>query len=533
MPMSTKVIEMRISTVEQMRNLDRRAIENYGIEDKLLMENAAHSLYFVILRYFGELKGKKFVAFAGPGNNGGDAITLSRKLFSNGADVKIYLMSDPSKYRGAARMNYEIAERIGIPMERFSGANAMIEFAVEQADAVIDGILGTGISRDVEGRYAEAIRMINRLAKLVFSVDIPSGINGNTGEVMGIAVRADYTVTFGLPKIGNVLYPGFEHCGKLYVSHISFPPENYNDEEIKIMINEPVPIPPRRKDGHKGTFGDALFVAGAKKYFGAPFFSALSFLKAGGGYSRLATAKSVVPFIGAEGREIVFHPLEETEEGSIAYTAREDILKIAEMVDFVVLGPGTSLNERTQKLMLDLIPRIEKPLLIDGDALTALSQNIEVLNERNAPTVLTPHPGEMARITKMTVKDILKNGIEVSREFSSEHGAIIVLKGAHTLITMPDGRVYVNMSGNSGMATAGSGDVLTGTIAAMFGLGLDFEDAVRMGVFVHGFAGDIAAERIGEDGMTARDIMNALPEAIRYIRGDFDGVRRKYEIEIV
>ncbi|AGB04573.1 yjeF-like protein, hydroxyethylthiazole kinase-related protein [Aciduliprofundum sp. MAR08-339] len=523
---------MRISTVEQMHNLDKRAIEKYGIEDKLLMENAAHSLYFVILRHFGELKGKKFVAFAGPGNNGGDAITLSRKLFSNGADVKIYLMSDPSKYKGAARMNYEIAERIGIPMERFEGRNAMIEYEVERADAIIDGILGTGISRNVEGKYAEAIDLINSLAKLVFSVDIPSGINGNTGEVMGVAVRADYTVTFGLPKIGNVLYPGFEYCGKLYVSHISFPPENYEDEEINILTNDPMPLPPRKRDGHKGTFGDVLFVAGARKYYGAPYFSALSFLKAGGGYSRLATAESVVPFIGTQGREIVFHPMPETDEGSISYIAKEEILKIARSEDFVVIGPGTSLNERTQKLMVDLIKEINKPILVDGDGLTALSKYLEVL-EGKENIVLTPHPGEMARLTGISVKDILKNRIEVAREFSMEHGAILVLKGAHTLIAMPDGRVYINMTGNSGMATAGSGDVLTGTIAAMFGLGLKFEDAVRMGVFVHGLAGDIAAERIGEDGMTARDIMNALPEAVRRIREDFDRVRRKYEIEVV
>ena len=524
---------MRISTVEQMRELDKRAIEKYGIEDKLLMENAAHSVYFAILKHFGKVEGKKFVVFAGPGNNGGDSIAVARKLYSNGAEVKIYLLSSPEKYRGAARMNYEIAEKIGLQMEEFAGDNALVRMSVETADAVIDGILGTGLSRDVEGKYAEAIRIINESSKLTFSVDIPSGVAGNTGKIMGIAVKADYTVTFGLPKIGNVLYPGFEHCGKLFVSHISFPPENYEDPDIKIFTNDPIPLPLRRKDGHKGTFGDTLFIAGARKYYGAPFFSAMSFMKAGGGYARLATAKSVVPFIGSEGREIVFYPMEETEDGTIGYTSREKLLKIIDIVDFVVLGPGTSLNERTQKLILDLIPKINKPLLIDGDGLTALAANVDILKERTNPTVITPHPGEMARLLKMKIPDMMENHIERIRKFASEYNVIVVFKGAHTRIFMPDGRIYINMSGNSGMATAGSGDVLTGTIAAMFGLGLKFEDAVRMGVFVHGLAGDIASELIGEDGVTARDIMESLPESILRLRENFDEVCREYEVEVV
>ena len=524
---------MRISTVEQMHSMDQAAIEKYGIEDKLLMENAGHAVYFVILGHFGKVKGRRFVVFAGPGNNGGDALVVSRKLYSNDADVKIYLMSDPARYSGAARMNYEIASRLGIPMERFKGDDAMVRLAVENADAVIDGILGTGLSRNVAGKYADAIRIINESAKLVFSVDIPSGIKGDTGEVMGIAVKADYTVTFGLPKIGNVLYPGYGHCGKLYVTHISFPPENYERDDVNIFTNDPIPIPPRREDGHKGTFGDVLFIAGARKYFGAPFFSAMAFLKAGGGYARLATAKSVVPFIGVEGREIVFHPLEETEDGTISYTAREEIMKIVADVDMVVLGPGASLNERTQKLMLDLIPRIEKPLIVDGDGLTALSANPEVLKDRKAPTILTPHPGEMSRLTGLSVGEIKRDPIGVARDFASKYSATVILKGAHTVIAMKDGKAYINMSGNSGMATAGSGDVLTGTIAAMYGLGLGVEEAARMGVFVHGFAGDLAAECVGEDGMTARTILDFLPEAMKAIREDFEEVKRRYVIEVV
>ncbi len=513
--------------------MDMRAGERYGIEDRILMENAGNAVYFVILKHIGNVKGKRFVVFSGSGNNGGDSLVVARKLYSNGANVKIYLMSKTERYRNSARINYEIVEKIGIPVERFEGDNAMVRMSVESADAIIDGILGTGISRNVEGKYEEAIRIINESGKKVFSVDIPSGINGNTGKIMGIAVKADYTVTFGLPKIGNILYPGYEYCGKLYVSHISFPPENYDKEDVKVEINYPIKIPPRKKDGHKGTFGDSLFIAGARKYYGAPYFSSLSFLKAGGGYSRLASPKSVVPFIGTEAREVVFHSLPETDEGSISYTAKEEILKIAENVDFVVLGPGTSLNERTQKLILDLIPLINKPLLIDGDGLTALSKNVDILKERKEKTVITPHPGEMARLTGLEIKDILDGRLEIARRFSKDYNVVVVLKGAHTQIAMPDGGVYINMSGNSGMATAGSGDVLTGTIAAMYCLGLDFEESVRMGVFLHGFAGDIASEKFGEDGITARSIMDSLPEAMRKLRENFEEVKKEYDIEVI
>ncbi len=521
---------MKVSTVEQMRACDKRAIEEYGIIEPLLMENAGNAVYYMILRHLGDVSGKTFVAFAGPGNNGGDALVASRKLLSSGASVFVYLMSTPEKYRGAAKMNYEIAMRAGIEIEPFERSSALSR--IEKADAIIDGILGTGISRNVEGKYAEAIKIINSSGKPVFSVDIPSGINGNTGEEMGISVRAAATVTFGLPKIGNILYPGYERCGKLYVSHISFPPDNYQRDDIKVEINEPVQIPERRADGHKGTFGTVLFVAGAGQYYGAPYFSAMAFLKAGGGYVRLATPQSLVPHIAADGREIVFHPMPETDDRSIGFAAKTELLKIAEAVKMVIIGPGMSLHERTQNLIVDLIEEIDRPVIVDGDGLTAVSKNLDALT-RDAPTILTPHPGEMARLTGKSVGEILKNRIGIASEFSEKHGVYLVLKGAHSQIATPDGRVFINLTGNSGMATAGSGDVLTGTIAAMHGLGLGIEESVRMGVFVHGLAGDIAAEKLGEDGMTARDIMESLPEAMRHIREDFEEVKKKYSVEIL
>jgi NAD(P)H-hydrate epimerase len=352
-------------------------------------------------------------------------------------------------------------------------------------------------------------------------VDIPSGINGDTGQVMGAAVQADYTVTFGLPKLGNMLYPGYEHCGELYVSHISFPPALYDSRAIKVAINKPVELPERARDPHKGSYGKALFIAGSSSYLGAAYFSALSFLKAGGGLSYLATPKSISPFIASKGSEIVLVPERETASGSIALENKDELLGFSQMVDMVVLGPGLSLAQETQELVRKLAPKINKPLLIDGDGITAVADDLGRIRKREAPTILTPHLGEMSRITKMDVSEINKNKIDVLQRMAGELNAMIILKGAHSLIGYPDGTVFINVSGNSGMATAGSGDVLTGTIAAMYGLGLSLEDAVRMGVFIHGFSGDVAAVDKGEDGMTAQDILDCLPEAMKLYRDNF------------
>jgi len=363
--------------------------------------------------------------------------------------------------------------------------------------------------------------VINESKKKVFSVDIPSGINGDTGQVMGSAIRSDYTITYGLPKIGNMLYPGFDLCGKLYVSHISFPPSLYNTEAIKVQVNELVELRQRDKDTHKGSYGRALFIAGSSSYLGAPYFSALSFLKAGGGLSYLATPSSISPFLASKGSEIIFIPQKETSSGSLALESKEELLELSQGVNMVVMGSGLSLNEETQELVRELAKRIKTPLLIDGDGITAIAGETRLIKERRAETILTPHSGEMARITQMEVGEVNKDKISVVQKTASELNAIMVLKGAHSLIGYPDERVYINTSGNPGMATAGSGDALTGAVAAMYGLGLPLGDAVRMGVFIHGLSGDLAAREKGEDGITAQDILDYLPNAVRYYRQNF------------
>ena len=511
---------MKVSRVAQMRSLDQYAIEKLAIPEEILMENAGEASYFVIMDKFG-IKDKKFVIICGIGNNGGDGFVIARKIHSNGGNVKVFILGDVNKYKGAAKKNFDIISGLQIEIRHIESVDS-IKSDVLHCNAIVDAIFGTGLTRNVEGLYRDVIRLINKSRKKVFSVDIPSGINGDTGEIMGSAVKANYTVTFGLPKIGNMLFPGHEHCGKLYVSHISFPPSLYNQDSIKVEINNYIKLPPKDKIAHKGDFGDVLFIAGASSYFGAPYFSALSFLKTGGGYSRLAAPISLTPFIANKGSEIVFIPQKETDSGSISLKNRDALLELSEKMDMVVIGPGLSLNEETQQLTRELVKNIEKPLLIDGDGITAVSKDLDTLKQRKAPTLLTPHMGEMSRITKMSVGDLEKDKIDILQSTSKELNSIIVLKGAHSLIGYPDEKVYINMSGNPGMASAGSGDVLTGTIAAMFGLGLSIEDAARKGVFIHGFSGDLAAKDLGEDGITAQDILDYLPLAMKIDREGFN-----------
>jgi len=511
---------MKVSTVAEMRALDKSAVETFGISADLLMENAGQAVYSVILHEFG-MKNKSFVVFCGAGNNGGDGLVIARMIHSNGGEVKVFLLGDAARFEGAAKRNLEIASRLSVEISKVDSIEA-IKAAVFRSDAIIDAIFGTGLAREVDGIYRDVIQLINESKKTVFSVDIPSGINGDTGEVMGIAVEANYTITFGLPKIGNMLYPGYEHCGKLHVSHISFPPSLYNSDSIKAATNSPVRLPRRAKDTHKGDFGEVLFIAGASSYLGAPYFSALSFLKAGGGYARLATPLSISSFLGNKGSEIVFAPQKETSSGSIALENKGRLLELSQGVDMVVIGPGLSLNEETQELVRELALEIQKPLLIDGDGITAISKDTEMIKTRKSELVLTPHLGEMSRITKVEISELNKNKVEVLQHTARGLNAIIVLKGAHSLIGYPDETVFINLSGNPGMATAGSGDVLTGTIAAMFGLGLTLKDAVRIGVLVHGLAGDLAAADKGEDGITAQDILDYLPAAMKRYRADFD-----------
>lgn len=509
---------MKLATVQQMRGMDRYAIEKLGLAEEILMENAAHASAGLLQREIG-IRGKKFVIFCGAGNNGGDGLALARLIASMGGYAKVFLTATPKKYIGSAKINYDILCNLAGDVQLLGKADEARR-DIAHCEAIVDAVFGTGLDREVKGLAAEVIALINSSGRPVLSLDIPSGISGDTGAVMGAAVKATYTVTFGLPKPGNLLYPGYEYCGALSVTHISFPPPLYERGDLTMETNDRVLLPPRYAEAYKGSMGDVLFIAGGANYFGAPYFSAMSFLKAGGGYARLAAPASIIPFVAQAGREIVYLPQRETAAFSLSLKAKPELLALSDKADMVVMGPGLSLQEETAKLIRELASLITKPLLIDGDGLTAVAERSDLLLKRKAPTILTPHAGEMARLAHKTVAEVNADKIGILRDVAGKLNAAVVLKGAHSLIGFTNGRMYVNLSGNPGMATAGSGDVLTGCIAAMLGMGLSAELATRKGVFMHGYAGDLAALEKGQDGITATDILEHLPRALKEDRAD-------------
>lgn len=513
---------MKVSSVAAMRELDRRAITEFGIPDHLLMENAGLAVVRAVRERW-PAPGLAVVVLCGGGNNGGDGFVVARGLRSEGARVTTLLFADPEGFGEAARLHLDLLRRGGGEVSVRPGME-VVRAALDSAEVVVDALLGTGLTREVGGVLREVIEAVNAAGRPVVSVDIPSGIDGDTGLVRGVAVRAEVTVTFGLPKLGGLLEPGASHCGRLLVNHIGFPPQLWAAPELAVEISTPRALPPRAPDGHKGRFGEVLVVAGAAGYLGAPTLAAMAVLRAGAGYVRLAAPRSVVPHLGVVAREAVFQPQPETASGSLAAAAVDGLLELGRSVDFAVVGPGLSLDPETAAAVRRLVAGLEVPLLVDGDGLTAVVDHLGVVRERKAPTVLTPHPGEMARLTGRPVAEIRDDPVGTVQEISRDLGAVVLLKGARTLVGEPDGRVRLNPTGNSGMGTAGSGDVLTGTIAALSGLGLGIGDAAATGVWVHGLAGDLAAARVGPDGMTAGDVLDALPEAMRRLRQDRDAL---------
>ncbi|MEM4717664.1 MAG: NAD(P)H-hydrate dehydratase [Desulfurococcaceae archaeon] len=519
--MRTSSFKMKVLSVDEMRKIDNDAF-NYGLNHLLLMEDAGSAIYSLVQREIG-IQGKKFAIIAGVGNNGGDALVAARRIYSTGGLVKVFIIGDPSKYKDPAKTMYDLVVKIGIQViiiEEAGKLDVLVD-SLKESDVTIVGLIGIGLKGEVKGLYRDVIDLVNRYGKVIVSVDIPSGVDGNNGLIRGVAIRSHYTVTMGLPKIGNILYPGGYYCGKLYVSKLSYPPSLLELDEFKTELNTPVEIPERTRWGHKGTFGKLLGVSGAKYYYGAPYYSTYSFLKTGGGYARLAAPESIVPVLASKCSQIVYHPMDETDEGSLAITNLDKIMSIIEErgVDIVILGPGVSLNVETQELIRELTISIDKPVLIDGDGITAISKDPDLLKKRDSPAILTPHLVEYSRLVNTNVDNILDDPVGHLRKTSRELNSYIVLKGARSLISCPDGNVYINMTGNPGMAKAGMGDVLNGAIAGMYGIGLrDLCNATRMGVLVHGLAGDLVAKEIGEDGVTPDNVMEYLSLAVRILR---------------
>jgi len=516
---------MKVASVNEMRTLDKLASEEFGIKGELLMENAGIAVYDVIKENLGIID-KKFVVFAGTGNNGGDGFVAARKIASTGGKVSVFIVGEENKISGIAKINLNILRKFPVEIYTISSVNRIVEMSLFTSDGIVDAIFGTGLLKEVNGIQGEIMREINLSRKPVFSVDIPSGINGDTGEIMGCAVKATATITFGTPKRGLLVYPGAEFTGKLYVSRISFPPELYEKSDIKVEVNMPDIIPERPKDSYKGNFGKALFIAGSKQYLGAPYLSSYGFLKAGGGLSYLATLESIAPFVTSDAREVVLLPLKE-KNGAISEENLDLLVKFSENVDIIAIGSGLSLNKNTEQFAVEFIKSVQKPLIIDGDGLTFVSKNPAILKSRKSLTILTPHIGEFARLVKKEIDKIKQDRFGVLTDAVKTLNSTIVLKGAHTLIGEISGKILINLSGNPGMATAGSGDVLVGIIAAMYCINPS-EKAASTAVFIHGLSGDIKAKQTGMDGLTARDILDGLPEAIKYFRENYNKIEENY-----
>lgn len=517
---------LKIATIEQMRQLDTTAIIEYGILEDILMENAALATYEAIKNEF-DLSQLKVLVIAGNGNNGGDGLALARKLHSRSIPVDVIITGGIDRYKDVSRRNYEVLRKFGINIINLEDIDDLESFLAGY-NLIADAIFGSGLDRKVEGNFYRLIDAINNCPSKVISLDMPSGINGNTGEVMGISVSADITVTYGIPKIGNILYEGYNYCGKLYYSNISFPEKIY--ENIETELNLPIRLPERNPNSHKGSFKKVLFIGGGSQYFGAPYLNSVGYLRSGGSYSRLACPQNVSRVLAMKSPEVVYYPMKESHKGNLSIENLKTLLDLSLNMDMLLIGGGFSLEEESQRLAQILITKLECPIVVDADGISALAEKIEILYSRKNHTILTPHLGEMSKLTGLSIEEIEKNPIETAREFAKKYRIILVLKGGRSIIAYPDGKVYINTSGNSALSVAGSGDILTGIIAGQFSLGLRIEDSVRNAVFLHGYTGDLTAEKLGQDGVMAEDILNYLQLAVKNLRSYYELVEESYKI---
>ncbi len=515
---------MKISTVSEMRELDQIAIRRFGIRAELLMENAGHAAYTVLSNQF-DIEERRCVVLCGAGNNAGDGFVLARKIRSNGGDVNVFILGDLDRFRGAAKMNLDILTRMPVKITRLESIESL-SAELDGFDVVADAIFGTGLTRTVQGLHREVIEVLNESGKPVLSIDIPSGIHGDTGQVMGAAVRATCTVTFGLPKIGSLLFPGYEFCGRLYVSHISFPPSLYDGQSLRIEVNSPATWRPAPDWKDRG---GALFVGADPNTFAASHLAALTFLRVSGANAFLALPESVGAGIAGKETGVVVVPQKATNSGCISPSNRSSLLQLAATTDLVILGPGLPADEKTLRLQQELVRTIEKPLILYGDWLAAIPGYVESVFQRKAGTVLVSTLSQMSRITGETLSYLEKNRIDVLQRTAKELNAVIVLEGFHSLVGCPDRRVYLNLSGGGSLTRAGSSDVLAGAVASMFSPRLPLNEVVRTGVFAHGFAVDLSVKHNRQSELTARAILESLPAALEIGWADVDEpLRNRY-----
>ena len=518
---------MKVVTAAEMRQIDQDTIEGIGIPGIVLMETAGSAIVRAIEQHYPTCH--RIGIFVGKGNNGGDGLVIARQLAHAGRDVYLFLVSPADSFTGEAAINLQIAKRLGLQIEEiltdagFYGTGT-VPTTLASCELLVDAIFGTGLRDTVRGSIATVIKTLNNLSIPTLSVDLPSGLDANTGHPLGVCVRADRTITIGLPKRGLLVHPGAEFAGKLEVVDIGFPEQVIDAQGIKVNWTTTTQasrwVPSRPPASHKGTYGRVLVVAGSTGMTGAAALASEAALRAGAGLVTLATPKHLNPILEGLLPEVMTLPLPETDAGSLSVSATSAILEFAEKTKSVLaIGPGLSQHPDTVLLVHQLVREnreqaLNLRMVVDADGLNALSQASEIISLLDREAILTPHPGEMSRLTGSSVPSLEADRIRTAQQFASEHDLTLVFKGAPTVTGLANGDVWINSTGNSGMATGGMGDVLTGIIAGLMAQGVSSERAAALGVYIHGLAGDMTAEVFGMHGLIASDVLKAVARAI-------------------
>ncbi len=512
---------MFLLTAAEMAQIDRITIDDIGIPGVVLMESAGKGATDFYQEIFPDICEKKVLIIAGSGNNGGDGFVIARHLYYRGStSVKVICLKEVAKLKGDALINCQIIKKLGIPTEEYTGEEFLPEISEElkACDIVVDAILGTGLKSEVRGFYRQVIEAINDAGKPVLAVDIPSGLDASSGKPLGVCVNAVATATFGLPKIGQVVTPGHNFVGKLRVVDIGIPDSVIREFDPRRVFFEEKEaselVKPRRDDSHKGTYGHLFVISGSAGKTGAASLVCHGAARIGTGLVTLAIPESLNPILEVKLTEPMTLPVPETVEKSVSLEAFDILLEESQSRSAVAMGPGISLNEETQELVRKLMKELNSPMVIDADGVTALKGNLDVLSHASAPVILTPHPGEMARIIGETSSYVQQNRLEIAEDFSKKYGVTLVLKGFRTIIASPDGRTAVNSTGNPAMATGGMGDVLTGMIGGFLAQRYDPFKAACLGVYFHGKAGDAVVRRKGFASVLASDLLEVIPKEL-------------------
>jgi NAD(P)H-hydrate epimerase len=512
---------MKVLTSAQMKEIDRTAIKDLGIIGPILMENAGLQIAMEIMDCFPDINYEEIVIVAGKGNNGGDGFVVARHLYNQGCRPHVLLLAKVKELGGDAALNAGIAHGIGVKISETPTEKEwhVHKKALKKATIVLDAVFGTGLTKPARGFYAKVIEDINASEAYTIAVDIPSGLSSDSFQIIGPCVEADLTITLAAPKIAHVFPPAEEIVGELVVADISIPPEIFEDDRWKLeLVEEEQIIPyfqPRHRDAHKGNYGHLFILSGSLGKTGASVLAGKAALKLGAGLVTIGTPQSCLPIVARAMVELMTEPLPETTKKTFSVDALERSLQLLQDKDALLLGPGISTHPSTTEFVKNLLPRIKVPMVLDADALNILAEEADLLKSLKKTAIVTPHPGEFARLLNLSTKEVVEKKLELAPQFAQEYHVHLVLKGYRTLVCTPDGKTYINPTGNPGMATAGSGDVLSGMIASMIIQENDPLLATLAAVFVHGLSGDIGAQRIGEKALTAGKLITYLPKAIK------------------